>query len=395
MKTTVATEPHDFLLVSGGPLFQLYRRMRLSGDSLELLRRRVLVITLFVWLPLLLLSVFDRHALGGGLKVPFLYDVEEHVRFLIALPVLIAAEVIVNQRIAHSIRQFVERRIVAGEDVPKFNAAVESALRGRNSVAVEGTLLLFVYTLGIWIWRSEVAIEEPSWYAVPDAGRLHLSLAGYWYAFVSIPIFQFILLRWYLRLVLWFRLLWQISRLNLHLSAAHPDRAGGIGFLGESAYAFGPILFAQGAILAGIIANRVLHEGKDLLSFKMEAAGFVCLFVMAIFVPLLMFTPLLSRAKRKAYAEYGLLANRYLFGFEDKWIEGAPETSELLGAADFQSLADLGNSYAMVREMHIVPFGFENVTRLAIATATPFLPLVLTIFSIRQVAEVFIKIAFR
>jgi hypothetical protein len=36
-----------------------------------------------------------------------------------------------------------------------------------------------------------------------------------------------------------------------------------------------------------------------------------------------------------AYAEYGSLANPYLFGFEDKWMEGALETSEFLGAADF------------------------------------------------------------
>jgi hypothetical protein len=68
MKTTLATEPHEFLLVSGGPLFQLYRRTHLAGDSLEWVRRRILVITLFVWLPLLLLSRFDGHALGGGLR---------------------------------------------------------------------------------------------------------------------------------------------------------------------------------------------------------------------------------------------------------------------------------------------------------------------------------------
>src|SRR5882757_2541415 len=142
MKTTLATEPHEFLLVSGGPLFQLYRRAHLSGDSLEWLRRRVLVITLFAWLPLLLLSVFDGHLLGGGFKIPFLYDIEAHVRFLIALPVLIVAEVIVNRRIADSVRRFVERRIVISEEVPRFNAAVEAALRGRNSVVVEGILLL-------------------------------------------------------------------------------------------------------------------------------------------------------------------------------------------------------------------------------------------------------------
>jgi len=48
MKTTLATKPHEFLLVSGGPLFQLYRRTHLAGDSLEWVRRRILVITLFV-----------------------------------------------------------------------------------------------------------------------------------------------------------------------------------------------------------------------------------------------------------------------------------------------------------------------------------------------------------
>ena len=33
---------------------------------------------------------------------------------------------------------------------------------------------------------------------------MQLTPAGYWYLFVSLPIFQFILLRWYLRFFLWF-----------------------------------------------------------------------------------------------------------------------------------------------------------------------------------------------
>src|SRR5271154_2537245 len=89
----------DFSLVLGGPLFHLYRRMHLSLDGLELLRRRMLVITLFAWLPLLFLSVLDGHSLGGAIKIPFLYDVEAQVRFLIALPLLIILEVIVHRRI--------------------------------------------------------------------------------------------------------------------------------------------------------------------------------------------------------------------------------------------------------------------------------------------------------
>ncbi|MBZ5537941.1 MAG: hypothetical protein LAO31_18450 [Acidobacteriia bacterium] len=395
MKAAPGPEPPDFSLVLGGPLFQLYRRAHLSGGALELLLRRVLVITLFAWLPLLLLSVLDGHTLAGAVKISFLRDIEAHVRFLVALPALIIAELVVHRRISPLVRRFVERRIVVAEDFPAFDRAVNSAVRARNSVALELMLLVLVYTVGLWMWRSQIALGAATWYAKPEATHLHLTLAGYWYAFVSIPIFQFILLRWYMRLVLWFRFLWQVSRLNLRLTAAHPDRAGGIGFLGKSSYAFAPILFAQGALLAGLIANRVLYEGRALLAFKMEAAGLVGLFVLLILGPLVMFTPQLANAKRSGSAEYGLLANRYVFGFEEKWIRGgAQETSELLGTADIQSLADLANSYSVVSEMRFVPFGLEDILRLAAATAAPLLPLTLTIFSLEELLTRLVKILF-
>ena len=37
----------DFSLVLGGPLFQLFRRAHLTGDGLQLLHRRIVVIALF------------------------------------------------------------------------------------------------------------------------------------------------------------------------------------------------------------------------------------------------------------------------------------------------------------------------------------------------------------
>jgi hypothetical protein len=394
--TTAAVEPPDFSLMLGGPLFQLYRRTHLSGKALELLRRRVVIITLFAWLPLLLLSVLEHHARGGAIKIPFLYDIEANARFLVALPALIIAELVVHQRISPLVRKFVDKRIVVTEDLPAFDAAINSALRFRDSITMEATLLALVYTVGLWIWRNQIALGAATWYALPDAKHLHLTLAGYWYAFVSIPLFQFILLRWYMRLLIWFRLLWRISKLNLRLTAAHPDRAGGIGFLGKSSYAFGPILFAEGTLLSGLIASRVLHEGQSLMSFKMEAAGLVVFFVLFIFGPLLMFTPMLEGAQRRGSAQYGLLANRYIFGFEEKWIRGgAPEASELLGTADIQSLADLGHSFEMVHDMRIVPFSVHDLTRLAVVTAAPLLPLMLTMFSPQELLSALIKVVFR
>lgn len=387
-------EGPDFSLVLGGPLFQVFRRAHLSGSYLELLHRRIIVIMLVAWLPLLILSLLGGRAIGG-VTLPFLRDIETHVRFLVALPVLVAAELIVHLRLRVVVQNFVKRNIVVADEMPLFRAAIDSAMRLRNSIPLEVGLLILVWTAGQWLWHSEVALGASSWYAFPEGTRLRLTPAGYWNAFISIPIFQFLLLRWYLRLFVWFRFLWQVSRLHLHLVPTHPDRTAGLAFLGKSSYAFGPILFAQGALLSGLIASRVLFGGQNLLSFKMEAVGLVGLFLLFILGPLTMFTPQLARAKRKGLGDYGMLASRYVDEFERKWVPGGvPTQDELLGTADLQSLADLDSSYEVVREMRAVPFGVQDMTRLAAATAAPLVPLGLTILSFEELVLRLVKIVF-
>jgi len=146
-------------------------------------------------------------------------------------------------------------------------------------------------------------------------------------------------------------------------------------------------------VLSGLIASRVLYNGQNLLTFKMEAAGLIAGLVVLVLGPLTMFTPAMDSAKRKAAAEYGLLANRYVFGFEEKWIRGGPpDMTELLGTGDIQSLADLGNSYSVIGEMRVVPFGMSDMVRLMGATAAPLVPLTLTIFSLEEVVTRLIKI---
>src|SRR5690242_17256946 len=188
----------DFSLVLGGPLYQLLRRAHLEGDALEMLHRRIIVSVLLTWFPPLLLSTFGAEGGAGG-RISFFRDIEVHSRFLLALPILIAAELIVHLRIRPLVRRFVEYRIVLPEHLSQFKKAVGSALKVRNSVAVELALLAMVYGLGLWLWsgRGELGLE--AWYSLPG-GRWKLTPAGYWYVFVSIPAFQFLLLRWYMRL---------------------------------------------------------------------------------------------------------------------------------------------------------------------------------------------------
>src|SRR6478672_4912624 len=185
IKPEILNEHPDFSLVLGGPLFQLYRWARLSGDSLERVRRRVLVIVAVAWLPPLVLSMIGGRGLSGAIAVPFLYDIETHVRFLVALPILICAELIVHDRLRAAVESFLERHIIVPEEIPAFQRAIGSTLSLRNSFTVEVALLVLVYTLGLWIWRSQVATDAATWYALRDASGLHLTLAGYWYVLVS------------------------------------------------------------------------------------------------------------------------------------------------------------------------------------------------------------------
>jgi hypothetical protein len=386
-------EPPDFSLVLGGPLYQMFRRAHLIGPGLELLRRRIVMSVLLCWAPLAVLSLAQAHFLGGA-KLSFFRDIETHVRFLVSLPVLILAEMVVHQRIRPVIKSFVERRVVTAEELPKFYAAIHSAMRMRNSVIVEVALLFFVFTVGTWIWRHQGALGVASWYASPQGGHMHLTMAGYWFAFVSVPVFQFILLRWYMRILIWFWFLLRVSRLKLHLLPAHPDRAGGLEFLGKSSYAFMPLLFAQGALLSGQIASHIFYNGQSLLAFKMMIVGFVGFFVVAVLAPLILFTPQLARAKREGLEEYGAFASSYVMDFDRKWLRSKPDDEQVLGTGDIQSLADLGNSFAVIREMHAVPFATDDVVRLIIATAVPIVPLLLTIMPLDQLVTQAIKMIF-
>src|SRR5437870_8819872 len=97
--------PSDFSLVLGGPLYQLYVRSRILKPPLDLVQWRAIVIAAVAWLPLLVLSLIGRSATGGAVDLPFLQDIETHVRFLIALPILILAEIVVHQRIRPAVEQ--------------------------------------------------------------------------------------------------------------------------------------------------------------------------------------------------------------------------------------------------------------------------------------------------
>ena len=385
--------PRDFSVVLGGPLFQLYRRLHLSGASLELPFRRTVAVTLIAWAPLLLLSIIGGVA-WGGVKEPFLLDPDAHARLLIALPLLVGSELFVHARIATTARQFVARGIVAGDALAKFQIAWSRAVRMRESTLAELALIVFVYAVGFSGLRNHIApLTLDAWYRRSAAGMNHITAAGWWYTLVSLPLFQFILLRWYFRLAIWATFLWRVAGCGLKLVPTHPDRAAGLGFLADATIALAPFLFAHGTLFAGVMAMGIYFDGRTLISYWPALAAFSALAIVVAFAPLLAFSLPLARARRAGLREYGALAQSYVMSFDSKWLRTAsPDTSELLGSADIQSLSDMINSFqAAVASMRLIPISPQYAVRLAIVTLLPVAPLLLTVLPATELLKAILK----
>lgn len=90
-----------------------------------------------------------------------------------------------------------------------------------------------------------------------------------------------------------------------------------------------------------------------------------------------MLTPKLAKVKRRDLHRYGTLGTTYSGEFDAKWVQGLTTNREpLLGTADIQSLADLYNSFAVIREMKVVLIDKRLLAALALFAVLPMLPMI-------------------
>ena len=366
----------NFSITRGGPLHWLLVRLGQAGDGRRLVLRRALAVVLITWLPLLLLSLVQGLAWGRGIKIPFLRDLAISVRLLIAAPILILSESRIDRRWRTLVLEFLRTGLVSQRNLPAFEAVLERTSRWRDSVLPEVLLAFLAFFPSIFIVKTELLMSGISNWHTLDTGAV--SAAGWWFNLVSTPIFRFLLLRWTWRMFLWTSFLWSASRINLFLVGTHTDLAAGLGFLSEGQKAFSPIVFAGGAVIAAQVGNAIAYQGESLSSLKFPMIAYGVLAVLFLVVPLLVVTPVLLKIKRKALLEYGAQVTIHNQLFEQKWIQKKePAGDTLLGNPDASSLADLGSSFTVVRQMGIVPIDKPTLITLAISAALPMVPVVL------------------
>ena len=382
MKTHDAGEFPELSLMEGGPGDALMRKLRMIRPEIgSASARTAIILSAITWLPLLVLSVIEDLAVGGA-KIPFFYDIAAHTRFLIAVPILVLAEIPIGKRLRGIAKHFLDAGLVPESERKQFNSYIVDTVRFHDS-RLAGLILIAVTYFTAYIVFSGTSLQSGStWFEPSSTG---FSPAGYYYAFVAIPIFQFLMFRWAFRMFVWARLLWQISNLDLLLTATHPDGAGGLGFLGKGTIPFGVILFGLSSVVSASIASRVLFGGATLEQFEVIYAALIVIALILFAGPLMVFAPKLFRLKQDGLFRYGTLASQYTQAFDSKWANGINSAEEpLLGTGDIQSLADLGNSYELVRKTRVVPIELSDFIGIALPGVIPALPLAATVMPVGE-----------
>ncbi len=380
-----APEAEPFSLVRGGAFEQLARVV--AGDrAAERFRRlRPIVLPALTWLPLLILTGLNGVLVGQRVRIPFLFDFAVHVRFLLVLPILLIAENMVDPWLAQTLGEFQRTGTIAAADEDRFAGLIRRTRRVLTSPIVEPLLLAAAYLLEILGFRV-TSVAASSWLA---AGHLPRT----WFLLVSMPIYQFIVLRWLWRFLVWAQLLWGVARLKLLLDAAHADLLGGLGVVNVGHSRLAIVLFALSMNVAAQLGEQLVFDGVSLAQLRTPIIGFSVVGAIFMMSPLLVFNRQLLRTKDAGLMDYGAFAYEYARAFRRKWVEKPGDAgAEALGSSDIQSLADIGNAFQVVKRMRITMWERRVLVPFGLGALLPMAPLLLAEVPLSAVAKALAKV---
>jgi hypothetical protein len=360
-----------FSLVTGGPFYRCLVAVGLIPATDPNIRRRISFFVLATWAPLLLLSLAEGRALPGTITLPFLCDYAAHTRFLICVPLLFAAEIVVDPGIGRMVATFGTGDILRAEDRPAFNAILLKVERLRDWGLIEAIILLAsLFPMALFTSTAWKSTGNATWHDVP-AGTL--SVAGWWFMIVSSTALRFLLFRWMWRYLLWSYLLHRIASLDLVLLGTHPDGTAGLGFVASVQGHFGILFLAGGVLLAGEYGNDIAYFDLPLQAVLIPAVIYIILAVLAVIGPIALLAPQLARTRQRDLVTYGRLGRELTAAFDAKWIGGNnPDNENLLGNPDPSSLVDFAANFAIINAIQPIPIRRGLVLQVAFFAGLPF-----------------------
>lgn len=378
-----------FSIIRGGLLDRILTFLNIikPGDPKNTIRKIIFFVTI-TWVPLLILNLLAGSFLGK-VDIPFLYDFPSHVRFLLVLPMFLMAEAIVDKRVKLVVNQFESAGLLFEEDKSQFDHIKKICDRMVESAWAEAIIMLIIISNLIFRWVAH-EVTVTSWQFPEADADQNASLAAWWFLTVSMSIFQFILVRWVWRWIIWLRLHWMISKINLNLSPTHPDKAGGIGFLGEPPAPFSMVTLCFGLVISSVIAFKVLFFNAKLESFYVLISVFVFLCIVINIAPLLIYFKQLRITRIKGIFEYSALVQKHHLEFKDKWFLSNQTSELLIGNPDISSMCDFTPVYESIERMTPFPFDLKTMLATVLGSLVPLVPLAALVMPIGDLLKLLV-----
>lgn len=366
----------QFSLVRNDPFYRLQRRIGLIPAHGDGFKRRAVAYALIAWLPLVIASWLAGTVVeSAGISEPLLGHIGIHVRCLIAIPLLVLAEGVAQQAIPLFIREFRRTGLIGEAQTSQFDQVLAGMLRLRNQA------FPWVVIVGLVVTWTAAFLLTPNQDEIQWAGSESRSLAfgAWWFLLVTRPIFSILLLAWIWRLILLGILLFRIARLPLQLVVMHPDRFAGLGFLDRVPVVYSPFILSVSAVMAGAWAHSVFYHDVPVPSLYMQMATLLVVLVVIGLAPMLMFTPMLLRAKKRALLDYGVLLAQHGRAVDARWIgqQDVPEYP-MLNAPELGPVADIQALYQSVAAMRPAIVNKSILAKIIVPAALPLLVLVAT-----------------
>jgi len=360
----------EFSIIRGGLLDRLLSLVGIMKANKPSVLRKITFYILITWVPLLLLTGLQGFLWTSTIPIPFIKEFATHVRLLLAIPLFVISEIVIDHRVKLSLGQFHRSGLLTEESREGFEKAKQTADRMCESYWAEAVILAFILA-NLSLRYSVNSIELSTWIFPFSDFSNQLSWAGYWAAFISFPIFQFLLLRWIWRWIIWLRLMRMVSKVGLRIIPTHPDKSGGLGFLGESPMPFSTFSFTLSVIFSAMLSQRIIYQGFNIEEHYALIFAFIVLCILINVIPLLTYVPILSRARVKGIQDYHRLIALHHLQFSEKWINSGKLSKDLLESPDPSSMADIQAVYESVKNMTVFPFNIKTMLTTVVISIFP------------------------
>lgn len=377
----------DFTLSAGGPFNRALQRMRLQNKQGKLTVASLCI----TWLPLLILAIFEG-TLYAGSQLPFLKDIAMHARLLVALPLLIMIELTIDSKVYVVLKYLAEELMSLDERQKFLTTAFRRARKLTGSALTEIILLLIVIGATVSFVGGGVygALEggSTSWMTYTGAAGRQMTIAGYWAIFISIPIFQFLILRWLWRYIVWVILLFHLSKAKLNLMPTHADRAGGLGIIMIAQRSFNLIFVAGGVSISGRLIEQLLKHPDSFESIKRQGIAYIVISLVFLLVPLLFFMGKLFKTKNEGLIHMSNLGATMSRQFEREWVNDMPVEKKMEKTpVDPSMIFDYSGMYDSLQQLRTIPVTLRDIIGMVLILFVPFIPIPFIHFSVVELLQ--------